>query len=100
MQLCILAEQIEIIFKKNGEIPKLYLVSKALDIPMANKVFSVLNHFNYIIPIDFMRSSLIKVLESVLLAIRNEAYKAKKLNYGLAGVTRTIYLVLRHSIMD
>jgi len=40
MLLCILAEQLEIIFKKSGEIPKLYLVTKALDTPTANKVFS------------------------------------------------------------
>lgn len=56
----ILAELLEIISKKNGDIPKLYLISKVLDIPTANKVFSVRNNFNYVIPIDLVRCSVIK----------------------------------------
>lgn len=46
------------------------------------------------------KSSQILKLREVLLAIRNGTYKAKKLNYGLAGVIRTIYLLLKHSIRD
>lgn len=47
-----------------------------------------------------MRSCPIKEFARVVLAMRNKALMTKKSNYGLERVTSTMYLLLRHRVMD